>query len=246
MPINTTIINSPVFAYSNKPKGFFVSGELRFTYGLNNNVSRTILVHGDGFAVVRVAYPSPITEGDTFDVWTGCDKTGNTCATRFTQSNPNTELIVDGGFDDGSKWTFVGGWIISGSKTTHNDSTSNYSLSPVPQLTTVQANALYDISFTWQDLYNSGWAIDVMTISFGGVTFVVNMRDSTNFTKSIQTKTTAGLLITPCILSRDDLGYESYFTFDIDNLSITLGGTSPGNYANFFGFENIPRPEIML
>lgn len=246
MPGNRTIIYSDVFRYSNKPKGFFANGELKFTSGNNEGVSRTVLVHGDGYAIVRVAFPSDINETDNFTVWAGCDKNGNTCATRFLKNNSNNNLIIDGGFDDNSKWTSTGGWIVAGSKATHNDSTTNYSLSPVPQITTINANTLYDISFTWHDLTGTSWYVDIITISIGGVTFVVNKKDATNFTKSIQTKTTAGILITPCLVGYDDVGTPTYFTFDIDTLSVTLGGESPGNYANFFGFENIPSPEIML
>ena len=242
---NRTIINSAVFAYSNKPKGFFANGELKFTSGANTGVSRTVLVHGDGFAIVRVAFPTDIQDGDAFNVWAGCDKTGLTCATRFVQGASNPELIIDGGFDDGSKWTSVGGWSISGSKATHNDSLSNYSLIPVPQITTVKANTLYDISFTWQDLTGTGWAIDVFYISIGGVTFYVNKNDEGSFNININTKTTAGLLIFPCVATQDDL-YSTYFNFSIDTLSVKLGGESPGNYANFFGFEYVPKPEIML
>jgi uncharacterized phage protein (TIGR02218 family) len=69
----------------------FVLGEIKFTSGANNGVSRTIKEVGSdptGHAC-RVIKPffDTITVGDTFDVWYGCDKTLTSCKTRFEVNN---------------------------------------------------------------------------------------------------------------------------------------------------------------
>lgn len=251
MPGNRTIINSEVFAYSNKPKGFFVSGELKFTSGTNSNVSRTILVHGDGFAVVRIAYPTDILEGDIFNVWAGCDKNGNTCATRFVKSVSNSDFIIDGGFDDISKWTIPIDWEVSGSKASHINFDATNALTPSPQLLTIKANTFYEVSlisdFTLMDLLNLHENQNMIYVSIGGVSFYIMNQEEGALAKQIVTKTSAGIMIFPVQFWA---GYETdspqYTNFSIDNLSVKLGGESPGNYANFFGFENVPKPEIML
>ncbi len=84
----TQLIYSPVFAFSNHAEGYWLKGELKFTSGLNLNISRTINQHVDGY--VRVILPfinAVVVSVDTFTAWPGCDKSGLTCATKFLTDN---------------------------------------------------------------------------------------------------------------------------------------------------------------
>lgn len=110
----TVLVNSTrrkiyanVFLFSNKPQGWWVRGEIKVTNeaAQNYNVSRSILVHGDGYIETMLSFPNNFTPGDTFDIWAGCDRTGVTCATKWLTSNyanflgfeyiPKPEILVN-------------------------------------------------------------------------------------------------------------------------------------------------------
>ena len=66
--------------------GIFVQGTILFTSGVNEGIYRTI--KGISLAAphsLDLVYPleTPPAEGDTFQIWPGCDKTSATCAARF-------------------------------------------------------------------------------------------------------------------------------------------------------------------
>lgn len=63
--------------------GYFDIGELVFTGGQNLGVTRTVKTYAPG--VVNLAYPlpKPVTVGDTFTIYPGCDKRLTTCDTKF-------------------------------------------------------------------------------------------------------------------------------------------------------------------
>ena len=73
------------------------------TLGNNLNVSRTIYKHNDGNVELLIPYNEAINIGvDTFDVWPGCDKSGATCASKFSnysnffgfEYTPKAEVLI--------------------------------------------------------------------------------------------------------------------------------------------------------
>lgn len=61
----------------------FKFGRIEGTSGLNNGISRTIREQGDGFIRVYQPWEFDWSPGDTFNVWAGCDKSGQTCDEKF-------------------------------------------------------------------------------------------------------------------------------------------------------------------
>lgn len=68
--------------------GYLTLGVVTFTSGANAGVSRTIKLHSgttaDGVIEVITPWPFPIAIGDAFDTWPGCDKSKDTCNTKFS------------------------------------------------------------------------------------------------------------------------------------------------------------------
>ena len=82
---NTTqqFIYDTVFAFANKPAGYWNKGEFRMTSGPNAHISRTIMAHFDGHIKLLIPFPEIITVGESYSVWPGCDKTGATCHNKY-------------------------------------------------------------------------------------------------------------------------------------------------------------------
>ena len=80
----TQLIYASCFQYATKPKGYWLSGELKLTSGNNNGLSRTINLHGDGYVRVINPFIDSIVVDDTFDVYPGCDKSGSICESKFS------------------------------------------------------------------------------------------------------------------------------------------------------------------
>lgn len=79
----TQIIYASVFAFSNHASGYWLRGEITFTSGDNNGISRSIVEHGDGYIKTLVPFIDTIAVGNTFSVYPGCDKSGATCESKF-------------------------------------------------------------------------------------------------------------------------------------------------------------------
>ena len=62
---------------------FYELGELHMTSGDNAGQRRPILSTTSGVFTVIWPFPYSVQVGDTFDVYPGCDKTGETCKNRF-------------------------------------------------------------------------------------------------------------------------------------------------------------------
>jgi uncharacterized phage protein (TIGR02218 family) len=73
------------FAYSAHPSGYWARGEVKITEAgsLNVGASRTVLLHGDGFVDLLLPFLDAVGEGEAFEAWPGCDKSGATCAETF-------------------------------------------------------------------------------------------------------------------------------------------------------------------
>ena len=80
----TQIIYASVFAFSNHAQGYWLRGEITFTSGNNDGVGRSIVAHGDGWIRTLINFVDSITDGDTFNVYPGCDKSGSTCESKFS------------------------------------------------------------------------------------------------------------------------------------------------------------------
>ncbi len=95
-------IYSTVFAFSTQAEGYWDKGELKMTSGNNNGVSRSILKHYDGHIKLTLPFSEDIQIADTFDVWPGCDKSGQTCDEKFSNYNnffgfeyiPKPEVLI--------------------------------------------------------------------------------------------------------------------------------------------------------
>lgn len=76
---------APIFAWSSTAEGWFARGEVRITEptSLNAGVSRTVLLHGDGFVDLLLPFFDVPVEGEAFSAWPGCDKSGETCHGKF-------------------------------------------------------------------------------------------------------------------------------------------------------------------
>lgn len=97
------------FSYSglSQASGYFDLGTLKFTSGKNNGETRSVKSYGGG--TLKLANPLFVvpSAGDTFDIYPGCDKTLNTCKTKFAADNslhfsgypyiPVPETQYDGG-----------------------------------------------------------------------------------------------------------------------------------------------------
>lgn len=81
-------ITSTSAAVIAKPTGWAALGTLRFTGGPNNGQSRPVRVHtlSGGIATLEAIYPFPFMPlaGNSFQLLAGCDKTYNTCSTKFS------------------------------------------------------------------------------------------------------------------------------------------------------------------
>lgn len=63
--------------------GWFDRGTISFTSGPNAGVTRTIKSYADGAVVPVLPFPSAPGFGDTFEINPGCDKSPDTCASKF-------------------------------------------------------------------------------------------------------------------------------------------------------------------
>lgn len=79
--------------------GYFALGALTFTSGPNTGLFRSVkaYVHASGLVTMMVPFPVAPTAGNTFTIYPGCDKTFNTCNTKFAnqQNFRGFEFVPD-------------------------------------------------------------------------------------------------------------------------------------------------------
>jgi len=86
----TAVTDKANFADSARTEadGFFNYGKLIWTSGANDGLSMEVK-HWDGSSLVFTLWlpmPNPITVGDTYSVYPGCDKRFTTCANKFSNA----------------------------------------------------------------------------------------------------------------------------------------------------------------
>lgn len=91
----TQIIYDAIFLFSHRAQGYWLKGELKFTNGNNDGISRSIEVHGDGYVKLMFPFPESLAIGNTFDAWPGCDKTGVTCSTKWLVNNYENSFMFE-------------------------------------------------------------------------------------------------------------------------------------------------------
>jgi uncharacterized phage protein (TIGR02218 family) len=99
----TTMVYGNVLFSTTHALGYWDKGELIFTSGNNNGISKTIRKHYDGYVILNTPLPYIPSISDSFNVYPGCDKSGIACATKFDTDNydnflgfetiPNTETL---------------------------------------------------------------------------------------------------------------------------------------------------------
>ena len=70
--------------------GHFRHGRMVWTGGANAGLAGEVKVHrGGGIARIELweRAPRPVLAGDTFDVWPGCDKSFDTCRSKFSNGD---------------------------------------------------------------------------------------------------------------------------------------------------------------
>jgi uncharacterized phage protein (TIGR02218 family) len=65
------------------PAGYFDIGEIVMTSGQNLGVIRTVRSYAPGVVALAYPLPKPVSVGDTFTIYPGCDKRLTTCDTKF-------------------------------------------------------------------------------------------------------------------------------------------------------------------
>lgn len=65
---------------------YFDQGQITFTSGVNNGLSRTVklFVHTGGVVQISPPLPAAPAAADTFTIYPGCDKQQSTCTTKFS------------------------------------------------------------------------------------------------------------------------------------------------------------------
>jgi len=59
--------------------GYFDGGEIRFVSGANAGARRTVKIHSGGELLLAYPLPMPVTAGDAYVIWPGCDGTHARC-----------------------------------------------------------------------------------------------------------------------------------------------------------------------
>jgi len=80
---STTVINSAL----PQPVKYFELGVLVFTSGVNAGVRRAVKSFSSGSFTLAMQLPVAPNTGDAFTVYPGCDRTLNTCKTKFNNAN---------------------------------------------------------------------------------------------------------------------------------------------------------------
>lgn len=82
--VSSVQTNKWVFTISNsQPDGYYSNGLIKFTSGYNNGLSAVIKSHASGQVTLMLPTAFSIQAGDTYEIQAGCDKTLETCKTKF-------------------------------------------------------------------------------------------------------------------------------------------------------------------
>jgi len=65
--------------------GWFDGGTITFTSGINSGVSRTVKSYTPGVLMMALPLPNAPATSDTFTAYAGCDKSKNTCVSKFNR-----------------------------------------------------------------------------------------------------------------------------------------------------------------
>ena len=86
--VSAITTNKWVFTISNaQADGYYSNGLIKFTSGLNNGLSAVIKSHAGNKVTLMLPTAFSINVGDTFEIQAGCDKTLDTCKTKFNNVN---------------------------------------------------------------------------------------------------------------------------------------------------------------
>lgn len=102
--------------------GYFALGYVTFTSGALNGLTRLVKSFSGGVLTLLYPLPSVPNAGDTFTVYPGCDKTQNTCSTKFSNTAhfrgfpyvPTPEVLELGSAGQGPDDNSGGGAGLSG------------------------------------------------------------------------------------------------------------------------------------
>lgn len=86
LTVQTGSTKSTINLNSAKDTKYYSLGQITFTSGLNDGISRTIKDYTNGSpSVAKLSEPLPYTPsvGDSFNIYAGCDNTKETCQARF-------------------------------------------------------------------------------------------------------------------------------------------------------------------
>lgn len=78
-----TATNSTLTFTDVTASGYFDQGIIEFTSGSNIGLKRTVKTHTTGSVALALYLPNIPTAGDTFIIYSGCDRTQSTCNTKF-------------------------------------------------------------------------------------------------------------------------------------------------------------------
>lgn len=80
---NASSTTSVIYCGLTNAAGYFDLGKLVFTSGVNNGVTRSVKAYSPGTIVLSVPFSSAPATGDLFIIYPGCDRTQNTCSSKF-------------------------------------------------------------------------------------------------------------------------------------------------------------------
>lgn len=86
LSVLTNSTQTTIYCTSTQVTGYYQFGEIVFTSGNNNAVTRTIKSHiqsSGSTLVLETPLPYAVQVGDTFDVYAGCPLTRDICESRF-------------------------------------------------------------------------------------------------------------------------------------------------------------------
>ena len=82
--IASVVTGKWVFTISgSQPSGYYSNGLIKFTSGFNNGLSAVIKSHEGNQITLMLPTAFAVNAGDTFEIQAGCDKTLETCKTKF-------------------------------------------------------------------------------------------------------------------------------------------------------------------
>lgn len=172
---------------------YFDLGVITFTTGLNTGYSATVKLYQNASGTVQtmIPFPQPVSGGDHFQIYPGCDKLQSTCTTKFSNLEhfkatpyvPVPETLYDGGSSDppaappppavqkpGLVGSNIGGGIVPGTLLSQNGSITVATSKTVFTTNVLQPNGTFNggtIRFLTGP--NIGVTANVLTSTSAGV-----------------------------------------------------------------------------